>query len=125
MENLETAKQIIWWKDLKLLTGIILVILSVIIGFFSKIYVVAKIYEPIAVITGLSVYALSWIMLFFGAFLLGWETVRLIQQRIRHHVQHTVETTYHHARELPKKSYHYTKELHKRGMEKIRKSMAK
>lgn len=123
MENYEMAQKIIWWKDIKLLAGIILVILSIIIGFFSKVYVVAKIYEPISVITGLSVYALSWILLFFGAFLLGWETVRLIQQRIRYHVQHTVETTYHHARELPRRGYRYTKELHKRGMEKIRESI--
>ncbi len=121
MENYEMAQKIIWWKDIKLLAGIILVILSIIIGFFSKVYVVAKIYEPISVITGLSVYALSWILLFFGAFLVGWETVKLIQSRIHHHVK----TTYHHAKELPKRGYHYTRELHKRGMEKIRKSMAK
>ena len=124
METQEDIKKpIVWWKDIKLLAGIILVMLSVIIGFFSKIYVVAKIYEPISVITGLSVYALSWILLLFGAFLTGWETVRLIQQRIRYHVQHTVKTTYHHAKELPKKGYNYTKELHKKGMEKLKKSM--
>lgn len=117
---MEFQSQIIWWRDLKLFTGVILVILSFILGFYSKIYVVAKIYEPISVITGLSVYALSWIMLFFGAFIVGWETVKLIQQRISHHVKHTVETTYHHAKNLPKSGYHYTRELHRKGMEKIR-----
>src|SRR3989338_1970252 len=94
MENQEITQKIIWWKYLKLLAGVILVILSIILGFYSKIYVVAKIYEPISVVTGLSVYALSWILLFFGAFLIGWETVHLIQRRIRHHVGKTVKGTY-------------------------------
>jgi len=123
MENQEITQKIIWWKDIKLLTGVILVVLSLVIGFYSKIYVVAKIYEPISVITGLSVYALSWILLFFGAFLLGWETVKMIQHRIQSEVRETVKKTYHHARDLPKKGYHYTRELHKKGMEKLKKSI--
>ena len=124
MENEEITQQpIVWWKDIKLLTGVILVVLSIIIGFYSKIYVVAKIYEPIAVVTGLSVYALSWILLLFGAFLLGWETVHLIQSRINYHVRRTVKGTYEYTKKLPGKGYHYTKELHKKGMERIKKSI--
>lgn len=122
MENLETTqKPVMWWKDLKLFTGVILVVLSFILGFYSKVFVVAKIYEPFAVITGLSVYALSWIMLFFGAFLVGWETVNLIQNRIHQHVKTTVKKTYHRAKQLPRKGYYYTKELHKKSMAKIKK----
>lgn len=123
MENQEITRKIVWWKDAKLLTGVILVVLSIIIGFYSKVYVVAKIYEPIAVVTGLSVYALSWILLFFGAFLTGWETVHLIQSRIHHHVRKTMKGTYEYTKKLPKRGYHYTKEIHKKGMEKIRKSI--
>jgi len=116
-----------WWKDKKLLTGIILVISSIAVGFYGKVLFIAKFYEPIGLITGLSLWAFSWVVLFLGIFLVGWETVRMIQRRIHHHVKTTVEETYRQAKKLPrkgydytKKGYHYTKKLHKRGMDKIR-----
>ena len=111
-----------WWKDKKLLAGVMLVISSAIIGFYGKVLFISKFYEPIGLITGLSLWAFSWILLFLGVLLVGWETVKMIQRRIRHHVSHTVKKTYHHAKKLPrkgynytKKGYHYTKELHKKG----------
>lgn len=113
---------ILWWKDKKLLTGVVLVVLSFILGFYGKIIIIAKFYEPVQLITGISIYAFSFILLFSGAFLIGWETVKIIQSRIRHHVKKTAKTTYNHAKEFPKKGYHYTKELHRKGMEKIAKT---
>lgn len=109
-----------WWKDKNLLAGIILVISSVIIGFYGKLLFIVKFYEPIYLITGLSLYVFSFILLFFGIFLVGWETVKLIQYRIQQQVKTTMKKTYHHAKGLPKRGYHYTRKLHKRGMEKIR-----
>lgn len=111
---MEQAMPAVWWKDRKLLTGVILVILSVILGTYGKVLFIARFYEPIAVITGLSIWVFSWILLFLGIFLVGWETVKLIQRRINHHVKRTVKRTYHHAKSLPRRGYHYTKNLHKR-----------
>ena len=120
--ELITEKTIIWWKDKKLVAGIILVVLSVVIGFYGKVLFIAKFYEPIGLITGLSLWAFSWILLFLGVFLVGWETVKMIQMRIHHHVRKTVRGTYEYTKRLPKKSYQYTKELHKKGMDKITKT---
>lgn len=115
-------KPIVWWKDKKLLTGVILVVSSFILGVYGKVLIVVKFYEPVKLITGISIYAFSFIMLFLGAFLVGWETVKIIQGRIRHHVKKTAKTTYNHAKEFPKKGYRYTKELHRKGMDKIAKT---
>ncbi|MBS3114132.1 hypothetical protein J4448_03450 [Candidatus Woesearchaeota archaeon] len=96
----ETEQKIVWWKDKKLLTGVILVISSFILGFYGKILLIAKFYEPIYLITGLSMWAFSFILLFAGVFLVGWETVRMIQYRIHHHVKRTVKGTYECERNL-------------------------
>lgn len=127
--ELTAEKPLIWWKDKKLLAGFILVLLSIILGTYGKVVFIARFYEPIGIITGISIWVFSWILLFFGIFLVGWETVKMIQQRIHHHVRETVKGTYHHAKELPrkgynytKKGYHYTKKLHKKGMDKITKT---
>jgi len=113
-------KRIVWYRDLKLLTGITLVILSFILGFFSKIVILSMFYEPIILITGLSVYALSWIMLFIGAFMIGWETVKLMQQRINYHVKHAAHTTYSYTKEFPKKGFNHARILHKKFKERHR-----
>mgnify|MGYP001604468778 CR=1 FL=1 len=105
---------IIWWKDRKLLSGVILVLLSAILGFYGKAVLITKFYEPVGLISGLSIWAFSWILLFIGVFLVGWETVKMIQQRIHYHVKKTVKETYHYTKGLPKKGYHYTKKLHKK-----------
>jgi len=110
----EAEQKIIWWKDRKLLAGVILVVLSFFLGLYGKVLFISKFYEPIYLITGLSIWAFSFILLFAGVFLVGLETVRMIQYRIHHHVKKTVKQTYNHARQLPKKGYDYTKKLHKR-----------
>jgi hypothetical protein len=121
MNNIE--QKIVWYKDKKLLAGFIVVILSIILGFYGKVLFIFKFYEPIYLITGLSIYAFSFILLFIGIFLVGWETVKMIQQRIHHHVKKTVKETYEQAKKLPKKGYNYTKELHKKGIDKITKTL--
>ena len=105
-----------WYKDRKLLAGFILVLLSIILGLYGKVVLIVKFYKPIGLITGISLWAFSWILLLLGIFLVGWETVKMIQQRIQHHVRKTVKETYHHAKELPRKGYHYTRKLHKKLM---------
>ena len=104
-------KRIIWWKDKKLLAGVILVLLSIIVGFYGKGLFIVKFYEPVYLITGLSLWAFSWVLLLLGVYLVGWETVKMIRYKIHHHVRKTVTDT-----------YHYTKKLHKNGMDKISKT---
>lgn len=126
-------KAIIWWKDIKFLIGIALVLLSIILGFFGKGLSIVKFYEPLYLITGLSIWAFSWALLFLGAFLVGWETAKMIQYRIQQQVKKTAKITYSYTKELPKKGYNYTKdlpkkgfnyskELHKKGVDKILKT---
>ena len=117
-----SQKQISWWKDRKLLTGVILVVLSFILGFYGKVLFIVKFYEPIYLITGLSLYAFSYILMFLGIFLVGWETIRMIQTRIQNQVKETIKETYDYTKKLPKKSYHYTKKLHEKGIDKIAKT---
>ncbi len=121
-DNKNLPKQIVWWKDLKFLTGVTLVILSFVLGFYGKVIFVIKFYEPFYVITGLSIWTFSWILLFLGAFLVGWETVKMIQNRINYHVKKTVKGTYDYTKGIPRKSIKYTKELHKKSIEKIAKT---
>lgn len=104
-----------WYKDNKLMIGIVIVITSFILGIWGKVLIVSKLYKPVELITGISVYAFSWILLFLGAFIVGWRTVRRIRGRIHHHVK----KTYHHAKRLPGKGYHHAKKLHRRGMDRI------
>lgn len=103
-----------WYKDNKLLIGIIIVILSFILGLYGKVLIVAKLFEPVELITGISIYAFSFVLLFIGVFLVGLRTVKMIQDRIQHHIKKTVKKTYHHAKRLPKKATHYTRKLHKK-----------
>lgn len=123
MEAIESKP--VWWKDKKLLAGFVLVILSIIVGFYGKGLFIVKFYEPVYVITGLSLWAFSWILLLLGVFLVGWETVKMIQMRIHHHVRKTVKGTYEYTKGLPKKGYDYTKGLHKKGIGKLKKSLTK
>jgi len=100
-----------WYKDNKLIIGIVLVILSFILGFWGKVIIIVRFYEPVQLITGLSIYAFSFVLLFIGILLVGWQTVKIIQYRIHHQVRKTVKKTYHHAKGLPRKGYNYTKRL--------------
>ena len=103
-------KPIVVWKDLKFLFGITLIILSILIGEFGKGLSIIKFYIPKYLITGISLYAFSYVLLFLGIFLVGWETVKLIRDRIHHHIK----KTYVYTKGLPKKGYNYTKKLHKK-----------
>ena len=102
-------KPIVWWKDKKLLLGAILIMLSLILGFYSKILFIAKFYDMFYLITGISIYAFSWILLFAGAFLLGRETMKIAQQKINQQLLSTMTKTYHYTKALPRKGIHYTR----------------
>lgn len=115
----QIGQPLIWWKDKKLLAGFVLVFLSIVFGLYGKGLLIAKFYKPVYLLTGLSLWAFSWVLLFAGVFLVGWETVKMMQQRIHHHVKRTVRGTYHYTKELSKKGYHHTKEMHKKGIGKI------
>ena len=116
-----TQKPVKWYTDNKFLIGVILVILSFVLGFYGKVLIFAKFYEPIQLLTGISIYAFSFVLLFLGAFLVGWRTIRMIKSRIYHHTQKTAKLTYNHARKFPKKAVDYTKKLHRESMDKINK----
>jgi len=46
-KSMDYEMPIKWWKDRKLLAGIVLVVLSVILGFFGKGLFIIKFYEPV------------------------------------------------------------------------------
>lgn len=108
-----------WYRDNKLMIGVVIVIISVILGFWGKVLIIAELYKPVELITGISVYAFSWILLFLGAFIVGWRTVKRVHYRIHYHVKRTVKKTYRQAKKLPRKSYHHAKRLHKKSLDKI------
>ena len=102
------GQPILWWKDPKLLLGALLVATSLIVGLYGKLLLLLKSYDPFK---GITVWAFSWLILFAGAFLIGWETINLIKMRINHHVKKKVRDT-----------YHYTKELRRKGAKKLAKT---
>ena len=114
----QDKEKIVWYKDLRFLAGITLIILSIIIGEFGKVLSIIKFYEPVYLITGLSIWAFSWVLLSLGVFLVGLETVRMIRNRIHNHVK----KTYHYTKKLPIKGYDYSRELHRKGVNKITKT---
>ena len=117
-------RQIVWYKDIKLLFGVILVVSTISLGFFSKGLVIAKFYEPFYLITGLSLYAFSWFLLLCGILLVGMETVRMIRQHIQNYIKRTIKETYGFTMSLPQKGLDYTKQLHKKSMERFSKKPA-
>ena len=110
---MNSQKLVKWWRDKKLVVGVILVLLIIIVGFYGKGLFIVKFYEPVYLITGLSLWAFSWILLFLGVFLVGSKTVRMIQYKIHHHIKKTARGTYEYTKELPNKGYAYAKKLHK------------
>lgn len=121
MTRQKTIKEqsIIWYRNNKFMIGVVLVIVSFILGFWGKFLIIVKFYEPIQLITGLSIYAFSFVLMFIGILIVGWQTVKMIQYRIHHHVKTTVKKTYHHAKKIPGKAGHYIKRLHKKSMSHI------
>ncbi len=114
--------KVVWYKDKKLIAGIFLVMLSTAMGFYGKgllgiffVKLIAKLYEPFYLLTGLSVYALSFIVLLAGIFLIGMETIKMIKYKIQHHVKRTVRGTYEYTKKFPKKAAHHTR----KGYDKI------
>ena len=108
-----------WYRNNKFIIGVALVVLSFILGFWGKVLIIVRFYEPIQLITGLSIYAFSFVLLFIGILLVGWQTVKMIQYRIRYHVKATMKKTYHQAKKIPKKAGHYTRRLQRKSMDKL------
>ncbi len=104
-------KKIIWWKEARFLIGCLLLIISFVVGTFGKGLFLVRFYEPVSRYTGLSLWALSWIITLIGVFLLGIETIKMIKQHIQNQVKKTVRETYLYTKGLPKKGIHYTKRL--------------
>ncbi|GEM_PF-1994667 len=106
---------LVWWKDIKLLIGLALIVLNFVLGFYAKVMMVATLKDPFQWKIWLGIYALTWLMLFAGIYLLGFEGVKLIKANIKRNVKKTISD----ARKLPKKSVNYGKRLHKKSMSKI------
>ena len=115
-------KPIVLWKDVKFWAGFVIVILSIILGFFAKGLIIVNITQPFHLIRGLSVYALSWVLLLIGIFLVGMETVKIIQQKISYHVEKSVKETYGYTKKLPIEGFEYTKKLHRKSMDGLAKT---
>ncbi len=81
-----------WWSDRKLMLGFILVLLSIIIGVWGKVLL------PFNILKGISLWGISWLILFLGIFLVGWETIKMIQSQIHQHVRKTVKGTYNYTK---------------------------
>ena len=118
-------KLIIWWKDLKFLSGLSLVSISVLLGFVAKGIIFVNITKPIRITMGVSLWIFSWLLLLAGVFLIGKETVKIIQQRINLYIKNAVVETYGYTVRLPKQSIHYTRKLHKKSMDTLKKSFTK
>ena len=108
-----------WYQDRKIIIAFVVIVASFILGVYSKAIIIIKFYEPIYVITGLSLYTFSWILLFIGIFMVGWSTVKSMQARINNEVKSRVKSTYNHAKQLPGRASNYTKKLRKKGIDKI------
>ena len=108
-----------WYSDGKLLTGVIIVILSFAAGVYGKALILFRFYEPVQLLTGISIYAFSFVLLFLGAFLVGWRTIKIIRARINYHVKKTVRRSYDNARKFPEQATAYTKRLHRKSIDKI------
>ena len=105
-----------WYQDKKLIIAFILIIISFVLGFYSNAIIITEFYKPISLITGLSLYTFSWILMFIGVFMVGWRAVKAMHARIHHHVGKTVKDTYRHARKFPKRATNYTKKIHRKSM---------
>ena len=122
MSDEDAEKPILQWKDKKLLAGFILVLLSFILGFYGKGLAglaIFKLDEPAYLIKGLSLWAFSFALMLLGVFLVGWETVRMIQKMVHNKVKDTVKEGYHYTKDYTKRKYNYTKDYTKRKYKKI------
>ncbi len=113
-------KAIKWYQDKKLIIAFVIIVISFILGIYSKAILIIKFYEPVYVITGLSLYTLSWMLLFTGIFMVGWQTVKSMHRKIHSDVKNAATKTYHKAKSIPKNATKLTKAMHKKGIDKIR-----
>ena len=115
-------KLIVWWKDIKFMSGLSFVILSIVLGLVGKGITFINITKPLGLTAGISIWLFSWLLLLTGIFLVGKETIKIIQQRINLYIKKAIIETYGYTTRLPKKSINYTKALHKKGMETLTKT---
>ena len=113
MKNIR-EKAMKWYRDKKLIIAFVIIVISFILGIYSKALVIIKFYEPIYVITGLSLYTFSWILLIIGILMVGWRTVKAMNQKIHHNVKSAAQST-----------YYKTKDMHRKSMDKIKSTSRK
>ena len=97
------TKKFIWRRDKPFLAGFILVFLSFVLGIYGKIFSIIKFNQPVYLLMGLSIWAFSWILLMLGVFLVGWETVKMIQTSVHNKMKETVKDTYRYTKHKYKK----------------------
>lgn len=113
-----------WYQDRKLMIAFIIIILSFVLGFYGKALIIIKFYQPIYVITGISIFAFSWVMLFVGIFMVGWSTVKRMQEEINQNVKIAAKKTYYQAKyqatNIPRNATKITIGMHRKSVDKIK-----
>ena len=109
-----------WYQDRKLMIAFVIIVISFILGIYSKAIIIIKFYEPVYLITGLSLYTFSWLLLFIGVFMVGWSTVKSMNRRINNDVKRAAKKTYYKARNVQGKAAELTKKIHKKSLDKIK-----
>lgn len=87
MEKTDKETPIVWYKDWKLIVGIITIIISFGLGIVGKIIPVIKFPNTKYIVAGISVYILSFVILFIGIVLVGTETIKIIRSKLTHNVK--------------------------------------
>ena len=109
-----------WYQDKKLIIAFVIIVISFIMGFYGKALIIIKFYQPVYLITGISIFAFSWILLFVGIFMVGWATVKVMQQKINDNVKKAAKKTYYKARDAQRKAANMTMNIHKKSIDKIK-----
>ena len=118
----EQVSQLVWWKNTRFILGVILIVLSFVIGTFGKGLFFIRFHNAFYRYTGLSLWILSWLTTFTGIYLVGRETANMIKQNIRRKITETALETYNITKSIPTKGLKYTKKLHSKGAEKLTKA---
>ena len=109
-------KPIVWYKDIALIVGVILILISIFLGLYGKVLLISTVYQsPVDWLPCVIVWLFSWLVLFIGISLVGWETFRIINYKINHRVRKAFRG----AKKLQKKSEYHAKKLHNEVLEKI------
>lgn len=75
----------------KFYTGVVLIVLNFLLGFIAKASVIEFIVTGRIDWVYLGIYAISWVMLFVGIFLLGKETMEVIDAYIKKRVKEALD----------------------------------